>query len=52
MIETTATSKFFRKISQNKKEIDRHGGNYKLHPYFQKEEENESTITGRNYSYR
>ena len=48
-VETTATSWFFQNTSQNKKGIDHHGRNYKLHPDFQKEEENKSKINGRNY---
>ena len=51
MAETAATSGFFRKNSQNKEGIDRHGRNYKLHQDFQKEEKIKSTVHGRNYSY-
>merc|ERR1711936_1391015 len=52
MVETAATSGFFRKNSQNKEGIDRHGRNYKLHQDFQKEVKIKSTVHGRNYSYK
>merc|ERR1712030_75911 len=52
MAETAATSGFFRKNSQNKEGIDHHGQNYKLHPNFQKEANIESTVHGRNCSYK
>ena len=38
MAETAATSVFFRRNSQNKEGIDRHGRKYKLHQDIQKEE--------------
>ena len=52
MAETAATSRFFRKNSQNKEANDRHGRNYNLHQDFQKEEKIKSTVHGRNYSYK
>ena len=51
LVETTATGRFFRKTSKNKKGIEHQGRDYKLYPGFKKEE-HESTITGRNYGYK